>query len=315
MNTKCTICPNQCNVDRTMTVGRCQARADFQIAKYGLHPYEEPPISYKNGSGTIFFYGCTLGCVFCQNYPLSHPLQAKQIALAKNKSQYVDALQQYSKNYSVQELITIMKQLEEEGAENINLVTASHYAPKLIKVFQQYKPKIPVVYNTHSYENLQILKELDRYIDIYLPDLKFFDSKLSLRYTGKEDYFEHATKVITFMAERKNTFENGKMLTGCIVRHLVLPLCTDDSLQIIQWFAQLKKRLQSNAYLSIMAQYTPYGEIENFTELQRPITKREYNKVLNYVEILGLTDIYLQEQSASNTNFIPNFTQKKRELF
>ena len=228
---------------------------------------------------------------------------------------YLDALQQYYKSYSVQEFINIMQQLEAEGAENINLVTASHYAPKLIEVFKKYRPKIPVVYNTHSYENLETLKELDRYIDIYLPDLKFFDSKLSLRYTGKANYFEHASKVIAFMAKRKSTFENGKMLTGCIVRHLILPLCTDDSLQLINWFANLKTSLKSDAYLSIMAQYTPYGEIDNFDELQRSITKREYAKVIDFVENLGLTNIYLQEKSASNTVFIPNFTQKKRELF
>ena len=270
MKNKCSICPNQCNIDRSIYTGKCQVTEDFKIAKYGLHPYEEPPISYKNGSGTIFFYGCTLGCCFCQNYPLSHPLQAKKLAQSPEKKDYIESLHAYHKQYSVQDFIEIIKHLESIGAENINLVTASHYVPKLVEVFKRYRPKIPVVYNTHSYENLETLKMLDRYIDIYLPDLKFFDSKLSQRYTGKSDYFEHAKNIIAFMTQRKNSFQNGKILSGCIVRHLVLPLCTQDSIRLIDWFASLK----SEAYLSIMAQYTPFGEIENFAELKRPITKR-----------------------------------------
>ena len=201
------------------------------------------------------------------------------------------------------------------GAENINLVTASHYAPMLVEVFQKYRPKIPVVYNTHSFEDIQILQTLDRYIDIYLPDLKFFDNKIAMRYTGKAEYFRHAEKAITFMMGRKCTFNGEKMLTGCIVRHLILPLCTADSIELIKWFASKKAELASNAFLSIMAQYTPYGEIEKYSELQRPITKREYQKVLDFVESLGLTDVYLQEQSASGTKFIPNFTQKQSTLF
>lgn len=311
MKNLCSICPNQCNIDRSIFSGRCQVTEDFKIAKYGLHPYEEPPISYKNGSGTIFFYGCTLGCTFCQNYPLSHPLQAKKITQLKEKKEYNAALHAYYKNYSIADCIAIMKELENNGAENINLVTASHYVPKLVEVFQKYRPNIPVVYNTHSYEKLEILKTLDRYIDIYLPDLKFFDAKIAQRYTGKANYFAYAKKVIQFMTQRKNRFENGKMLSGCIVRHLILPLCTQDSIRLIDWFASLK----SEAYLSIMAQYTPFGEIENFEELKRPITKREYQKVVHYVESLALKNVYLQEQAAADRIFIPNFTENKRELF
>ena len=208
-----------------------------------------------------------------------------------------------------------MQELEEMGAENINLVTASHYAPMLIEVFQKYRPKIPVVYNTHSFEDLQILHALDRYIDIYLPDLKFFDNKIAMRYTGKAEYFAYAKKAIAFMMRRKASFDGDKMLTGCIVRHLILPLCTADSIELIKWFAKTKAELASSAFLSIMAQYTPFGEIEKYSELQRPITKREYQKVLNFVDTLGLTDVYLQEQSASSTKFIPNFTQKQSTLF
>lgn len=208
-------------------------------------------------------------------------------------------------------MIDIIKELEKSGAENINLVTASHYLPNLIEVFKRYRPQIPVVYNTHSYENLQTLKELDRYIDIYLPDLKFYNGNIAKRYTGKADYFEHAQHVVAFMMQRKNHFQNGKMLRGCIVRHLILPLCTQDSIRLIDWFAMQK----SQAYLSVMAQYTPFGEIENFTELQRPITQREHQKVLDHILQLKLDNIYLQELAAANKQFIPNFTQSKKELF
>lgn len=312
---KCTICPNRCNALREKTVGKCQVGDAILIAKYGLHPYEEPPISYKNGSGTIFFYGCTLGCVFCQNYALSHPLQAKKIALQKDRLSYVEDLQKYATPYSTQEVIAIFQELEAQGAENINLVTASHYVPKLLEIFKVYRPKIPVVYNTHAYEDLTLLKELDRYIDIYLPDLKFMDNKLAYRYTGKAEYFQYAAKNIAFMMQKKANFQKDKMLSGCIVRHLVLPLCTTDSLQLIAWFAEQKEILKSDAYLSILAQYTPYGEIENFAELQRSITKREYNKVVNFVESMQLKDVFLQEHTAASKAFIPNFTQKKRALF
>lgn len=311
----CTICPNHCNVNREKTVGQCQVGDDILIAKYGLHPYEEPPISYKNGSGTIFFYGCTLGCVFCQNYALSHPLQAKKLALQKEKISYLEDLQHYTKAYTKQEVIAILQELEAQGAENINLVTASHYAPKLLEIFREYTPKIPIVYNTHAYEDLELLKELDRYIDIYLPDLKFMNDKIAQRYTGKSQYFQYAAETISFMMQKKTKFCGEKMLSGCIVRHLVLPLCTEDSLQLIAWFAEQKAKRNSDAYLSILAQYTPYGEIEKFAELTRSITKREYNKVLDFVENLGLKDVFLQEHSAANRTFIPNFTQKKRELF
>lgn len=208
-----------------------------------------------------------------------------------------------------------MQELEAQGAENINLVTASHYAPKLLEIFREYTPKIPIVYNTHAYEDLELLKELDRYIDIYLPDLKFMNDKIAQRYTGKSQYFQYAAETISFMMQKKTKFCGEKMLSGCIVRHLVLPLCTEDSLQLIAWFAEQKAKRNSDAYLSILAQYTPYGEIEKFTELTRSITKREYNKVLDFVENLGLKDVFLQEHSAANRTFIPNFTQKKRELF
>ncbi len=286
MNNFCNICPNKCNVLRTeKNLGRCGAERDIKIAKYYLHPFEEPIISGSKGSGAIFFTGCPLKCVFCQNYELSRNIRGKTI--------------------SPKELADIYKRLEDMGAHNINLVTPSHYTDKIIESFEIYKPQIPVVYNTHSYESLETLKTIDKYVDIYLPDLKFYNGEISKRYTGLFNYFEHASKSIEFMMNSKKTvIDNGIMKSGVIVRHLVLPLSSNDSIDIINWFAKNKK---NNAYISIMSQYTPFGKIENFPELNRKITKKEYTRVLNALYDSGIENYFLQELSSSDTKFIPTW--------
>lgn len=286
MNNFCNICPNQCNVSRSANhLGRCGAERDIKIAKYYLHPFEEPIISGSKGSGTIFFTGCPLKCVFCQNYELSRNVRGKTI--------------------SPKELADIYKRLEDMGAHNINLVTPSHYTDKIIESFEIYKPLIPVVYNTHSYESLETLKTIDKYVDIYLPDLKFYNGEISKRYTGLFNYFEHASKSIEFMMNSKKTvIDNGIMKSGVIVRHLVLPLSSNDSIDIINWFAKNKK---NGAYISIMSQYTPFGKIENFPELNRKITKKEYTRVLNALYDSGIENYFLQELSSSDTKFIPTW--------
>ena len=282
----CKLCPVECGANRLQGVGACGV-SELRIAKYYLHPFEEPCISFRKGSGTIFFAGCNLRCTFCQNYEVSRAKRGKAI--------------------TPDELADIFKELEDRGAENVSLVTPSHLVAYLVRAFEIYKPKIPVVYNTGSYEKVDTLRLIDPYVDIYLPDMKFYSPALSKRYLGKEDYFDYASEAISFMANAKplRMTDEGKMLSGCIVRHLVMPLCTSDSKALIKWF---------NAYLppstrrSLMSQYTPFGNIEGYQELSRPITAREYDAVVEKALELGLEDrLYLQERKSSGESYIPSW--------
>lgn len=282
----CKLCPIECGVNRLEKPGACGTQG-LRIAKYYLHPFEEPCISFQNGSGTIFFSGCNLRCVFCQNYEVSRAQRGKEI--------------------TPKELADIFKELENIGAENISLVTPSHVIPYLVAAFEIYRPKIPVVYNTGSYEKIDTLQRIDPYVDIYLPDMKFYNPTLSKRYLGKENYFEIAEKAIQFMANSKplRMSAEGKMLSGCIVRHLVMPLCTSDSKTLLKWF---NATLPPSTYLSLMSQYTPFGNIEGYKELSRPITTREYNAVLQTAFDLGLENrLFFQERASSGEKYIPKW--------
>ena len=285
LNFNCNLCPNFCNVDRRTLKGACGATYDLSISKYGLHYYEEPVISGTNGSGTVFFTGCSLRCAFCQNYELSRVLRGKTISLL--------------------ELVDIFKSLEDKGAHNINLVTPSHYVKQIAKAFEIYKPSIPIVYNTHSYETLESLKIIAPYVDIYLPDLKFYSPEISKRYTNKENYFKTATTAISYMLNAKKTvIENGLIKSGVIVRHLILPLCVGDSKKIINWFYENQK---NGAYLSIMSQYTPLIKNEKLPELNRKITSKEYNAVLDYALSKGLENVFIQDLSSASENYVPKW--------
>ncbi len=281
----CLLCPNKCKLDKTKSKGFCGTDNNIVIAKYYLHKFEEPIISGKNGSGTIFFCGCSLKCVFCQNYELSRSMRGKVISIA--------------------ELADIFKELEDMGAHNINLVNPTHYSNQIIKALEIYKPNIPIVYNTHGYENIEILEKLNHYIDIYLPDIKFFSPSLSQRYTKKSDYFEVASKAIEFMAKSKPFVmgDDNMLKSGVIVRHLVLPQATSDSKKILDWFASIKDK----AYINIMSQYTPFGEIEPYPELQRKLTKREYENVLDYAMSLNIDNMFYQDQKSASTEYIPSW--------
>lgn len=280
----CTLCPVACGAQREIKAGYCGVKG-LSVSKYYLHPFEEPCISFKNGSGTIFFTGCNLRCVFCQNYELSRAQRGKEI--------------------SPEELADIFRFLEDEGAENISLVTPSHVVEPIVRALKIYKPKIPLVFNSHGYEKVETLKQIDEYVDIYLPDLKFYSSALSLRYTGKADYFQYAESAIEFMANKPLKMrEDGKMLSGCIVRHLILPLCAKDSVKIVHW---VKERLPESVYFSLMQQYTPFGDIENFPELKRKITSREYEQVLAAVYDCGLKNVFLQDAESADASFIPQW--------
>ena len=280
----CKLCPNNCGINRTNTTGICGTGNDIRIAKFYLHKGEEPVISGKNGSGTVFFCGCSLKCVFCQNYELSRNLRGKDV--------------------STDELATIFKTLEEQGAHNINLVNPTHYSDKILRAFEIYTPTIPVVYNTHGYEHIDILKEMRRYVSVFLPDIKYFSPEISKRYCGKSNYFEVASKAIEFMAGTPFILgDDGMLKSGTIVRHLVLPLGVNDSKKILDWFSTIKDK----AYINVMSQYTPFGEIACYPELQRKITKREYDSVINYALSLGIENMYYQEQEAASTDYIPTW--------
>lgn len=284
MSEGCNLCPLSCGVDRTKIYGRCGVPAEMKIARFGLHKYEEPIISGTNGSGTVFFCGCSLKCAFCQNYDLSRNLRGKEISVA--------------------ELAEIFKKLEGMGAHNVNLVSPTQYSDKIIEAFKIYRPKIPVVYNTHGYEKAEIIKELFDYVDVFLPDMKFFSPTLSERYTGIKDYFTYASKAIEIMAEKPLVFdENGLLKSGTVVRHLVLPQCISDSKKILDWFCGIKDK----AYIDVMSQYTPFGRIEHFPELKRRITHREYETVINYAISLGIEKMFYQKAESASEIYIPHW--------
>lgn len=280
---KCSLCPVSCGADRVSGVGRCGA-GGIKIAKYYLHPFEEPVISFKNGSGCVFFCGCSLRCVFCQNRELSRNERGKEI--------------------SPSALAQIFKELEERGADNINLVTPTHYVDKIAEAFAIYRPEIPVVYNTHGYEKISTLEIADTFTDIYLPDLKFCDPFLAERYTGRADYPKFALPAAEFMAQKpKKLSGDGKLLSGCIVRHLMLPLASYDSVKVVEFVAGLPK----DTYFSLMRQYTPFGGTDRFPELKRKITQREYDKALARVYELGLLNVFLQGEDSAGTEFVPEW--------
>ena len=281
----CKLCPIECGADRTKGVGACGVALPT-VAKYYLHPFEEPCISFAKGSGTIFFTGCNLRCVFCQNYELSRAKRGKTL--------------------TPKDLADIFKELEEQGADNISLVTAGHLIPYLVEAFTIYRPKIPVVYNSSGYEKVSSLALIDPYIDIYLPDLKFYSPTLSKRYTGREDYFEVASKALLYMAKKPLSMrEEGKMLSGVIVRHLVMPLGTSDSKAVLKW---LKTHMPETTKISLMSQYTPFGELGKYPELQRKVTRREYESVLEEAFALGFEDrLFAQERSSSGEQYVPSW--------
>ena len=280
----CKLCPLECGADRLTGVGACGV-SGLHIAKYYLHPFEEPCISFEKGSGTVFFTGCNLRCPYCQNFEVSRAKRGKPLSPA--------------------ELADVFRKLEDLGAENISLVTPSHLVAYLVRALRIYRPKLPVVYNSGGYEKVETLKRIDEYVDIYLPDVKFYSPALSKRYLGREDYFDVASEAVAFMSRKPlKMTENGKMLSGLIVRHLVMPLSSGDSKAIVKWFA---RELPETAYLSLMSQYTPFGEIANFPELSRKVTAREYDSVVQTALDLGVKNLFAQERDSAEKTYIPQW--------
>lgn len=284
---KCRLCPRMCGVDRESQLGCCKMPWDIMLSRASKHFWEEPSISGTKGSGTVFFSGCSLGCVFCQNYEISHEGKGKTV--------------------SDERLIEIFYRLIGEGVHNINLVNPTHYAAAVRRVLLKAKLPVPVVYNSSGYERVETLKSLEGLIQIYLPDFKYITAERSLRYSDAENYFSFTSKALLEMKRQcpENAFDSeGILKKGLIVRHLVLPQNTNRSIEILKW---IKENLGTDTFVSIMSQYTPYGKLENVPELQRKITKREYEKVVFAAEDLGFQNLYTQDFSSSSEKFIPEF--------
>lgn len=282
----CNQCPRRCNVDRENALGYCRAPNAYKLARASLHFWEEPCISGKSGSGAVFFSGCNLGCVFCQNYEISHKCKGVEV--------------------SEERLIRIFEHLVDEGANNINLVNPTHYAVQLAHTLKKYKPPVPVVYNTSGYDSVDTLKLLDGLVDIYLPDFKYIRNDKALRYSRAEDYPKFAMPALTEMKRQvgNDVFdENGIMKRGMIIRHLVLPGNTNSAIQALDYLAENF----SDTYISVMAQYVPCTDLSEYKEINRKITKREYDKVVNHILELGLEKVFLQKLESATEDYIPDF--------
>lgn len=280
---KCLLCGNQCGIDRDCEIGKCQSK-NLKIARKGLHFFEEPIISGTRGSGTIFFCGCPLACVFCQNLPVSRNQVGREI--------------------SIEKLVEIFHELEDLGAHNINLVNPTHYANEILQALTTYKPKIPVVWNTHGFDSVETIEKTKGLVDIYLPDLKYFDDRMALKYSNAKKYFEVATRAILAMRKNVNDsyFDDGMMKSGLIVRHLILPKGHHDSLEIVRW-------LDENVHgtlVSIMSQYTPFGDLTNFPEINRKVFKGEVDIVCKEALKRNMKGFF-QEKTSASEEYIPKW--------
>ena len=291
----CNLCPRKCNIDRASTSGFCGVGSTMQVARIAPHMFEEPPISYKNGSGTVFFCGCNLKCVFCQNRDIS-----RGATLGK----------EYSKEALIEEIL----KLQDVGVHNINFVTPTHYADKIAEILKDLRAKnllrIPTVYNSSGYESVETLRRLDGLIDIYLPDLKYFSRELSKKYSFAEDYFDVATKALSEMLRQTGRYEYQKnepalLKSGVIIRHLVLPSHRADSINIFSRLAELIDPY--DVLVSVMSQYTPdFAKDCDYKNLHRRVTSFEYDSVCEKVLELGFSGFMQQRDSASKI-YTPDF--------
>ena len=286
----CTICPHNCKINRTKNPGRCKSTDKIKIALYSIHNFEEPCISGEKGSGTIFFSNCNMNCVFCQNYEISQLGRGKEI--------------------TIEELANVMIKQQERNVQNINLVTPTSYALHIveaIKIARKKGLKIPIVYNTNGYESVETLKLLEGYVDIYLPDLKYYRDDIAIKYSKAPNYFEVATRAIIEMQKQipQNVFdENGIMKKGLIVRHLILPNHIQNSKNILKW---IKENLNEEVYVSVMAQYFPTYKARESKELNRKISIKEYREVENYLYFLDIKNGYMQDLGNHEEEFVPKF--------
>jgi len=287
----CVLCPRECHADRTGGErGYCKSSDELVVARAALHMWEEPCISGEEGSGTVFFSGCALGCVYCQNRNISKGLAGKII--------------------TTERLADIFLELQDKGANNINLVTPSHYVPHIIEALSISSKKglvLPVVYNCSGYEKVETLKLLEGYVDVYLPDLKYMSAEPAVKYSNCRDYFEVAAAAIEEMVRqvRETSFdERGIMQKGVIVRHLTLPGYLEDSKRIIKY---LHETYGNRIFISIMNQYTPISENEVYPELNRKITEEEYEELVDFAIQIGVENGFIQEGETALESFIPEF--------
>lgn len=288
----CNICPRNCNVDRNNNeYGVCGVPNEIHIARTMLHMWEEPCISGNSGSGAVFFYGCPLRCIYCQNYKISHGIDETRAV-------------------SLDELANVFIELQEMGANNINLVTPTHYSLEIITAIGKAKNKglnIPIVYNCSGYESVDTLKKLHGYIDIYLTDFKYMDDDLGVKYSKVSNYSEVAKNALAEMVRQVGApefLDNGVMKKGVIVRNLLLPSHVNNSKAVLQYIYETYGDL---VYISIMNQYTPLEQVKNIKELNRKVTKREYNRLIDYAISLGIKNAFIQEGDVAKESFIPDF--------
>lgn len=294
----CRICPRRCGVNRLKgEKGFCGALDKIVVAKAFAHRWEEPCISGHKGSGTVFFSGCNLKCVFCQNYRISQ--------------------EWFGKAVEEKDLVEIFLNLQAKGVHNINLVTPTIYTPQLASALEKAKDKgltVPVVWNSNAYENPEMLQMLEGLVDVYLPDLKYCDETPARKYSNAPDYFRCATKAILEMYRQvgEPVFdEKGMIKKGLIIRHLVLPGLKEDSKKILDF---IKSNLPSGVYVSLMGQYMPYFRTSEFPEINRPLPKEEYEEVIEYFFDLGLENGFAQEEGADSPKYVPDFDLEGYDL-
>ncbi len=281
----CALCPRRCAVDRARAAGRCGMGEHPVVARVAPHCDEEPAISGTRGSGAVFFSGCALGCVFCQNYGISHGRFGREIGVASLRHAF--------------------ERLIESGCHNINLVNPTHFTRPILEALESPLP-VPVVWNSSGYELPETLKMLEGRVQVFLPDLKYVDSRLSARYSGAPDYFGYAAGALKEMYRQAGApvlDGDGLIQSGLIVRHLILPGCAEDSMRVLDWIAANLP----GAWVSLMAQYTPAGHACDCPEIDRRLTRREYDRVVDHLLALGLDEGYVQELSSADERYVPDF--------
>ena len=288
---KCEICPHKCGINRNNNqIGRCKSKDTVKIALYSTHDFEEPCISGEKGSGTVFFSNCNMNCVFCQNYEISQLGKGKEI--------------------TIEELADIFLKQQEKNVENINLVTPTSYAYQIIEAIKIAKNKglrLPIVYNTNGYENIETIRALEGFVDIYLPDLKYADNKLAMEYSKVNNYFEIATDAIKEMIKQVGVpkfDENGLMKKGVLIRHLVLPNCIENSKKALGW---IKENLPNDIYVSVMAQYFPTYKAKEDEKINRKLTFEEWNKIEDFIQEIGIENGFIQELGEHEEEYVPKW--------
>lgn len=288
---RCELCPHNCKVNRLNgEIGRCKCKDKLKIALASVHYYEEPCISGENGSGTIFFSGCNLNCKFCQNYEISQLGKGIEI--------------------TIEELSDIFIKQQNKGVNNINLVTPTMYVYQIIEAIKIARKKgldIPIIYNSNGYENIETIKKLNGYIDVYLPDLKYYDDEIAYKYSGINNYFENAKSAILEMQKQVGApklNENGIIQKGLIIRHLVLPNNIENSEKILRW---IKSNINEEVYISIMAQYFPSYKAKQMNDINRKLSEEEYAKIEDLVYELDIKNGYMQELGEDEEEYVPDF--------